>query len=321
MLDGFRVSVIRFNLRAKEPIILPHTKGVALRGAIGISLKKTVCTYRDINKECGSCMLNTVCPYPAAFEPLRNNLEVWGRRFLNPPRPFVIKPFQGEKTSLEKEEPFHFDLVVIGKAISLIPYFTLAVKELSEKGIGKTRGKFVIEGIKTLNYRMGFWKDIFNLGKGVFTERVEEINWGDFVEKSAELDQNRITLLFVTPTKIRFQGKVIFNPDFTHIIKRLTERILSLYALYCNGTADEKAFPLHKASYVKTVSRKVRWIDTNRQSTKTGNTHPIGGFTGSISFEGELRDFLPLLLAGELIHIGKNTTFGNGWYKVVNPSI
>jgi hypothetical protein len=40
------------------------------------------------------------------------------------------------------------------------------------------------------------------------------------------------------------------------------------------------------------------------------------GFIGRITFEGNLKEFLPLILAGEYVHIGDDAVFGNGWYKV-----
>ena len=40
------------------------------------------------------------------------------------------------------------------------------------------------------------------------------------------------------------------------------------------------------------------------------------GFTGEVVYEGELNQFYPYLKAGEVIHIGKNTAFGLGKYKV-----
>jgi CRISPR/Cas system endoribonuclease Cas6 (RAMP superfamily) len=42
----------------------------------------------------------------------------------------------------------------------------------------------------------------------------------------------------------------------------------------------------------------------------------FGGLIGSITYEGKFDKFLPLLKLGEFIHIGKNTTFGLGKYKI-----
>ncbi len=317
MLNGFKLSHLKFNLNALEPIILPYTKGAALRGALGISFKRTVCAYKDINKDCGLCILNTVCPYPAIFEPFLKSDNI-PKRFSDPPRPFVVKPPLGEKLSFEVGETISFEIVTVGKSIDLIPYLTLSVKELESRGIGKTRGKFKIKGIQARNYRDHAWNDIFDPDKNIFTSTPSEITWGDFSEKSKGLSQKYIKLSFLTPTKIRFLEKTIFNPEFSHIVKRLIERLGALSYFYCSETLGDEMMPLlEKAELVKTISREVRWVDAERHSTKTKLPHSIGGFVGYISFEGDIGDFLPFLIAGELVHVGKSTTFGNGWYRIV----
>jgi CRISPR/Cas system endoribonuclease Cas6 (RAMP superfamily) len=43
---------------------------------------------------------------------------------------------------------------------------------------------------------------------------------------------------------------------------------------------------------------------------------PRGGFVGDATFEGDLAEFLPALRLGELVHVGKGTTFGLGKYRL-----
>lgn len=38
------------------------------------------------------------------------------------------------------------------------------------------------------------------------------------------------------------------------------------------------------------------------------------GFTGTLAFKGDITPFTPWLKIGEIIHIGKNTSFGFGKY-------
>ena len=41
----------------------------------------------------------------------------------------------------------------------------------------------------------------------------------------------------------------------------------------------------------------------------------MGGFVGEITFEGDIEPFMPILKAGEVLHVGKGTGFGLGKYK------
>jgi hypothetical protein len=51
----------------------------------------------------------------------------------------------------------------------------------------------------------------------------------------------------------------------------------------------------------------------------------LGGMVGSVIYHGNLTSFLPLMRLGQLVHVGKATSFGNGQYimtpgKQWNPS-
>ena len=45
----------------------------------------------------------------------------------------------------------------------------------------------------------------------------------------------------------------------------------------------------------------------------------MGGLLGSIRFEGNLEPFMPFLLLGEFVHVGKGTGFGLEKYKLEEP--
>jgi hypothetical protein len=42
----------------------------------------------------------------------------------------------------------------------------------------------------------------------------------------------------------------------------------------------------------------------------------LGGIVGEITYTGNLEPFIPLLRAGEILHAGKNTSFGLGRYTI-----
>jgi hypothetical protein len=42
-----------------------------------------------------------------------------------------------------------------------------------------------------------------------------------------------------------------------------------------------------------------------------------GGLRGGGRVSGELGPFLPIILLGSLVHVGKLCVFGHGWYEVL----
>jgi len=46
----------------------------------------------------------------------------------------------------------------------------------------------------------------------------------------------------------------------------------------------------------------------------------MGGMIGSVSYEGQLAEYLPLLRFCEQVHIGKNTSFGLGKIRISEVS-
>jgi CRISPR/Cas system endoribonuclease Cas6 (RAMP superfamily) len=43
----------------------------------------------------------------------------------------------------------------------------------------------------------------------------------------------------------------------------------------------------------------------------------LGGVVGEITYEGDITAFMPYLKAGEILHIGKGTSFGLGKYQII----
>jgi hypothetical protein len=60
----------------------------------------------------------------------------------------------------------------------------------------------------------------------------------------------------------------------------------------------------------------LRWLGIRRKSRTQPVQHDQSGFIGKITFEGDIREFLPLIVLGEYVHVGEDAVFGNGWYMI-----
>jgi CRISPR-associated endoribonuclease Cas6 len=61
---------------------------------------------------------------------------------------------------------------------------------------------------------------------------------------------------------------------------------------------------------------EIQHVAVERRSSRTGQTHPIGGFTGFAEYEGELSEFVPYLQAAKWTGVGRQTVWGKGELEI-----
>jgi hypothetical protein len=122
-----------------------------------------------------------------------------------------------------------------------------------------------------------------------------------------------VRVQFVTPTELKASQELVTRPEFAILFARLRDRISTLRALYGPGPLDIDFRGMGERSALVRLSRcQLHWVETERHSSRTGQTHPLGGFTGEAEYQGSLGEFLPYLRAGEWTGVGRQTVWGKG---------
>ncbi len=307
-IENFKFSKFQIVIKAKDTLSLPKYKGSTFRGGFGNSFKKVVCINR--NKECNECMLKEKCVYAYIFEtPVPEDSNVM-RKYRYCPHPFIIEPPENTKTVFKSEEELAFGLVLIGKAIDYLPYFIYTFEELGEIGIGKGRGKFELVEVKDGE------KVIYSSDTKALKPFVSSAL--DFESISA--DSGFLTVDFKTPTRIVYDTQLTLDLEFHILMRALLRRISLLSYFHFNKDMPDIDFKgiIERAGKVKTSQRNLIWHDWERYSARQDTRMKLGGFKGEIKFEGDISDFMPLIMLGEQIHIGKGTSFGLGKYGIIN---
>jgi CRISPR-associated endoribonuclease Cas6 len=274
----------------------------------------------DLRLECAACDLRYTCPYTKVFKPFVPPEAERLSRNQDIPRPFAIKPPLTTKTRYGPGDSFIFDFVVVGEAINYLPYFVVAFRELSESGFGVNRARCTLSCIERLGTN-GERTAVYNAKDSIVHASQENLAWMTVAARSQEWkDLREITIRFLTPTTLKAEGEMVTVPQFHHLIKRLRDRINALAYFYCGEALalDFKALG-EQAEQVQTVAVQSRWLGRSRR-TRRGFTQDLSGFVGEVTYRGELTPFLPLLLLGEYLHVGKNAAFGNGWYQLQIPN-
>ena len=72
-----------------------------------------------------------------------------------------------------------------------------------------------------------------------------------------------------------------------------------------------------RAAKIELRRSEVVWEQVKRKSGRTGQVHPIGGFTGEAEYVGDLAEFLPWLRAARWVGVGRQTVWGKGDVRVM----
>ncbi|MGD0128087.1 MAG: CRISPR system precrRNA processing endoribonuclease RAMP protein Cas6 [Terriglobia bacterium] len=132
----------------------------------------------------------------------------------------------------------------------------------------------------------------------------------------------RFRVSFLTPTYLKFNEQAVLKPDFHHLFKRVRDRLNAVCTFFGPGPidADFKALG-ERAEQVRTVNSDVHWLERSRRSSKTGQRHELSGFIGECTYELPPTEsescnleLLRWIICGELLHAGRHTAWGNGWY-------
>ncbi len=125
---------------------------------------------------------------------------------------------------------------------------------------------------------------------------------------------------FLTMTRLKARDEIQRAPEFEVLIRGLLRRISAL-AYFHHGmplTADFAGL-VAAASAVRLEENHTRWVDWTRYSNRQDAGMNLGGIVGQATYRGNLAPFRELLVLGAVLHVGKNTTFGLGRYRLLVP--
>jgi CRISPR/Cas system endoribonuclease Cas6 (RAMP superfamily) len=261
------------------------------------------------------------------------------------------------RVRVKAAESVVFGLSLVGEAIQELPYVIHAIRMMVQNGLGAERGAFQLERVTVVDYQnkneIVFTSDTIrmpehygchsNLGaltqarmfqiatEGVLARGLAAVA-GAVAEPiprpataskvaAAELPvKDRITLRFVTPTRLRIKGEVVENPSFAQLISSLSLRLSMIAQTYGARSLnyDHKAM-IERARGVSVGNSSLRLMALDRFSNRRQTKLTIDGFMGDVTFSGAaIQELLPLLVAGEFLHVGSGTAFGMGRYVIID---
>jgi len=285
---NFEFFRFRFHFRALDTVHFPVGKsGNVIRGALGRILRDTA----------------SPAAYARLFEPgsqvgkSPSGLGDW-------PRPFVLRTDKLDGQTVPQDGRFSFDVHIFDLRAPVLAYFHGAFAQFGGQGIGPGHGRVILEQAEEVD---------LDDNTGPVTGAPPLVL--DLRPQPGPVERLRIR--FVSPTELKSGGTVAPRPEFAILFARLRDRLSTLRALYGPGplAIDFRALG-ERAAAVRMSRCEVHWEKVERRSGRTGQVHPLGGFTGEADYEGDLAEFVPWLQAARWVGVGRQTVWGKGDIRV-----
>ena len=320
-MENFTAHQLHFTCQVQTPILLNEHQGSAIRGALFHALRNQFCFNKEA-KNCGQCALWATCPI--CFLVATRDAE--GKRGVEVPRPYIVEPPLDGKIHYEPGEPLEFGLTLFAQALNLFPYVVLGSQALERGGLGKRlrredgrwrRGTFAVQEIAAVNRLSGERQPVLRQGDTMVSVPDLPVTNQQVLARAVQLPRDRITLVFKTPTRIIERGKLLHRPAFRPLIQRLHRRLRDLIRQFTEAPWEfDFRQVMAQAEAVRVAEDQTRWVELDSFSTRRSTSTPMGGLVGQVTFEGDLEPFLPWLVWGEVVHVGKDAVKGNGGYEI-----
>jgi hypothetical protein len=210
------------------------------------------------------------------------------------PRPFVFRARHLNGSKIEAGQSFHFDLHLFSPGVREV--LTQAFADIASEGLGPRRAKLELQHVRQNGPIV---VDLAPPPQPTQTVRVE----------------------FLSPTELKHENHIAPRPEFPILFARIRDRISTLRALYGPGHLVIDRASGERAAKVRMTHCEIRRQDAGRRSSRTGQSHSLGGFVGVAEYEGELGELMPYLEAGQWIGVGRHAVWGKGEIRVTpNPT-
>ncbi len=248
------------------------------------------------------CHLAKSCPYGVLFA---------GSLSGRPPFALHIPDHGSESSGL-------IEVSLFGPGWRSYPWLLSALQRALAGGLGKARRRWEIEQVLRVDPDRGRQPlcdgDLSTLSPTVPPAELE-------LSVEQYIAPRRVAVELLSPTRLLRDGKLVRGGApvfFELLIARILDRFRGLYG----ATPSELLRPQvravieSEAARVPLISDQTRWVEVADYSARSDSELLFGGKIGRLVYGEEAARFLPILRAGEIVHLGKNPTSGCGRMRV-----
>ncbi len=297
-----------FKCRFESEAHLPGYPGSTLRGALGWSLKKTSCALK--HRRCHGCPLKEQCAYAWIFE-TEQYCNKNGHAINARPHPFVIQPAE-MAGSKQIGETLLFSILLLDRAVDMLPIIAYTINFMGKSGIGSGlrhgMGRFTLEEVTSGE------KSVYSPADNtVYNHKDDKKNSIELLPESKKQQPRTVTITMQTPLRLKQKNRLEQKLPFHVLIRACLRRMSALEKAYGGGEPElDYRGLINRAEKIKTQQNKLRWQNLHRWSNRQEKKVSLSGIGGSISYGGDLSEFMPIINYGSEVNIGKQTAFGLG---------
>ena len=326
-MEDIRYAVLEFHIEFLSSGDVPRYKAFAIRGGMGQGLVNLFCVdekyRRESGDKCEQCEFSFECiaqrvmyaPFdlPCPFVSSGNSEGYM----------VVCRDF---RETVEEGDDMTFRIILIGKTAAFLNPVLSAVYQLGGAGIGKERIPFRVTAVKNergenILSGMTVCKEYYRINR--LSDTVEYL----VQTKGLQPDTvDELEIDFLTPVSLKKEKRILSASELD-MADFLASADRRYYMLCCyDGVYQEKpaAVPPY-ASHLHVVKKDLRNTEIQRYSERKSQRITLVGIYGKIRIS--LKDCTPeervtiirTLIRGEILHVGSNTSFGFGKYRVHRP--
>ena len=289
----FPVLSLRLELKMLDSFRLPPFAGSMFRGVLGWALKE-VCS-----PEVYSYVFETASDRPGQADASR---------------PFILLP-PTQARQLHAEQRFDVELKLLGQGCEYLPEFIEAIMIAGDGGLGKQRARFELSKI-VVDDGVRSWVcfDVACGWESAYQPLPSAL--GAFI-RLPHIEPGQVALVFETPTRLVSHGEPLESPDFAAVMRAMYRRLNALLDVHGGNQESLTLLGQLEALEQILVQHDVAWVDWERSSNRQQRRHLMGGMVGTSVYSGPFhREWLEILSVGQVLHLGKATTFGMGKYRL-----
>lgn len=306
------VTLLEFVVESDFPLDLGANPGSSLRGALYEALAAMYDTGDSVRSRY-DFDINPV----AWLLRLEDEDKTGGK---DTPRPIAIRPPLPLRTSGEgsvmAETRLAFIIALYGRGRDAAGLIISAVASMGKLGVGRGRGKFELRGVRVRDPLTAQPTEVIDAHGQQVAEMPPPLCAETYQQFAARLQQDQLTVRFITPTRIVDRRTLCGKPIFRAWFQRLIERTRLISELYAEPVWIPFRELLKQAETIELIKDETRWQEMWSHSRYDGTYKPVSGFVGAASYTGKLEPLLPYVLLGQALQVGKNAIKGCGWYEI-----